>query len=91
MDNGLIKLCHESQDKNHRIQALVANIRILQNEAEAIHNGIAVIWHPEIDAEMVQSATDAKVIGIAAKNVQEAFDAWNDVKARFSESMLDKT
>jgi hypothetical protein len=91
VDNGLIKLCQESQDRNHRIKALVANIRTLQNEAEVIHNGIAVVWHPEIDAEMMQSATDAKVIGITAKNVQEAFDAWNDLKAGFFKLMLDKS
>ena len=78
LDNGLIKLCQESQDRNLRIKALAAIIRTLQNEAEVIYDGVSVVWHPEIDAEMVESATDAKVIRIVAKSVREALDAWND-------------
>lgn len=83
MNKGLIKLCKESQDRDLRIKALIANIRTVQNEAESIRDGVGVIWHPEIDAEMVQAATDAKVISIAAKSVREALDEWSDVKATF--------
>jgi hypothetical protein len=80
VNKGLIKLCKESPDRDMRIKALIGNIRIMQSEAESILDGVAVIWHPEIDAEMVQTATDAKVVRIAAKSVREALDEWHDAK-----------
>jgi hypothetical protein len=83
VNKNLIKLCRESQDRDMRIKALVANIRTMQNEAESIRDGVAVVWHPEIDAEMVQAATDAKVVRIAAKSVREALDEWDNAKTTF--------
>ena len=74
LDNGLIQLCRDSAASADRIQALGKTISILQREAETIHQGVAVIWHPEIDAEMVQQATPAKLLAIEAQNIREVLE-----------------
>lgn len=79
-DNGLSKLCQESQDREVRVRELAANIKAIQNDAEGIYQGVAVVWHPEITPEMVREATDAKVIKIAAKNIRDAKDQWEEIK-----------
>ena len=63
-----------------RVRELAANIKAIQNDAEGIYQGVAVVWHPEITPEMVREATDAKVIKIAAKNIRDAKDQWEEIK-----------
>lgn len=86
MDNGLNQVCRDFKERNRRIEALGPIIKILQNEAEDIYQGVAVIWHPEIDAEMVQAATNVKVVKITARNIRDATDQWDDAKV----TILDK-
>jgi len=80
LDNGLNRICRDFQERDGRIEALGTIIKILQNEAEAIYQGVAVIWHPEIDIEMVQAATNVKVVQIIAKNIRDAVEQWDDAK-----------
>ena len=86
LDNGIIRICRDFPERDRRIEALRATIKILQNEAEMIHQGVAVIWHPEMDAEMVQAATTSKVIRIFARNIRDAAEQWDDAKV----TILDK-
>jgi GR25 family glycosyltransferase involved in LPS biosynthesis len=81
VDKGLMKICGDFPDGVQRIEALRSVIKILQNEAEGIYQGVAVIWHPEIDVEMTQAATSARVIGIAAMTIRDAIEQWEDFKA----------
>jgi len=87
-DIGLVKICNENHDRNARTTALVAFIHNLQAEAERIQEGVVVIWHPEIDAEMVQAASDANVVRIAAKDIDEAVSRWEETKALLRETDL---
>jgi hypothetical protein len=80
LDNGLSKLCQESQNREVRVRELAANIKAIQNDAESIYQGVAIVWHPEIDVEMVREATHAKVIQITAKNIRDATDQWEEIK-----------
>jgi len=86
LDKGLIKLCRDYSDRSGRETALSKVIQTLQDDAEGIHQGVAVIWHPEIDAEMVQAATCAKVIRIMATNIRDATEQWEDAKAAILET-----
>jgi hypothetical protein len=81
LDRGLNQLCRDFSARSDRIKALAVTIRTLQNEAETIHQGVAVIWHPAIDAEMVRAATAAKVVNIAAQELRHAADRWEEMKA----------
>jgi hypothetical protein len=80
LDNGLNQICRDFPERDRRIEALGVTIKILQNEAEAIYQGVAVIWHPEFDAEMVQLATKARVVKITAKSIRDAAEQWDDAK-----------
>ncbi len=82
-DKGLISICSDFPDKESRLQALATAIRTLQNEAEAIHHGVAVIWHPEIEADMVRAATTSTVIAITSKTIREAAEQWDEIKSQF--------
>jgi hypothetical protein len=88
IDKGLIRICHDFIDRYQRIQALAKILFILQREAASIHQGVAVIWHPEIDITMVRAATSAKVIGISVRNIKDANDQWNKIKATFLKSFM---
>jgi hypothetical protein len=81
LDNGLNKLCRESNDRDVRVRELAANIKAIQNDAESIYQGVAVVWHPEIDAEMVREATTARVVEIVANSIRDAADQWEEIKA----------
>ena len=84
LDNGLIKLCEMVSDKRKKLQGLAGNIRLLQTEAEAIHGGVATIWHPDVDVGMVNRATSSTVVEIASTNVRGAIDQWDEVKCSFN-------
>jgi len=80
--NGFIdQLCRDFSERGRRIEALSYAIKLLQIEAEQIPKGVVVIWHPEIDAAMVEAATSAQVVKIAAETVRDAIDQWEDVKS----------
>jgi hypothetical protein len=80
MDNGLIQLFKNGTEPNSRIAGLATVVRVLQNEAEAIHNGVAVVWHPEIDENLTMAATNSKVIPITVNGGREALDIWEEIK-----------
>jgi hypothetical protein len=86
LDNGLTRLCRESMDRDRRNELLAATIETLQREAETIYQGVAVIWHPEVDVEWLKSATRSKVVAIAARNIKDALDQWEDLRSAFSSS-----
>lgn len=65
------------RQKRDRLKETIA---VLQREAEAIHNGVAVIWHPLIDVALVREATLSDVVIIHADNSRDAMDQWEDVK-----------
>jgi len=79
IDKGLSKLCNGSNEPGNG-ETLKDIIRVLQKEAELIHNGIAVIWHPEIDVAMVKAATSSVVIPIVVSGIREATDLWEEKK-----------
>ena len=45
-----------------------------------MHNGVAVIWHPEIDEKTVIAATKLNVISIATNGIREASELWEEMK-----------
>lgn len=61
-------------------------ISILQKEAEHIHNGVAVIWHPDCKVEQVQSATTAKVITLTKSYLRAAQETWEDIRHELAEA-----
>ncbi len=82
IDNGLLKIFRECVDPEQRIKQLKSTINLLQSEAMIIYNGIPVIWHPEITADMVRAATSAEVVEITARRVREALDQLAHAKAQ---------
>lgn len=80
IDKGLLELYKNTTDVNQRIKGLTTIIGVLQKEADVIHNGVAVIWHPEIDENMVKMSTNVQVISLAANCVREALDIWQEAK-----------
>lgn len=80
LDRGLMHICYENRDWSERVSSVADTIRVLQSEAEAIHNGVAVVWHPEIDLQLVQAASRVKVFQIKAKSVRDATDQWEEAK-----------
>ena len=73
LDNGLRRLLGEPD----RVDRLHALIELLAAEAESIPGGIPVVWHPEIDRELVAAATSRQVVEIRAAGVAEAVAAWD--------------
>lgn len=88
IDNGLINLCKEYSKPEERVTALAAVIKILQSEAETIHNGVATIWHPDIETNLVNAATIARVIEIKSKSIREALEQWEEAKDLFYKPYL---
>lgn len=86
MDFGLTNLVDKKSEKEQR-EGLVSILRVLQTEAETIHNGIAVVWHPEISEDLVKSSTDARVIPIAVKSTRQALDLWDEIKQNIGQDL----
>ncbi len=72
-DNGLINNLKAGE-------SIASTISLLQREAEVIHNGVCVIWHPDIKLEQVQAATTAKVIAIKKDDLRGAQEAWEGIR-----------
>jgi hypothetical protein len=72
LDNGLRQLMGEPD----RVSPLQALIELLAREAEAIPDGVPVIWHPEATRELVESATDRRIVEITAERADEALRLW---------------
>jgi hypothetical protein len=80
-DKSLIQIADNRLDPKTEQKALADIVSNLQREASGIHQGVAVIWHPGISGQMVQTATRARVVEISAKDVRDALDQFEDTKA----------
>lgn len=79
-DKGVVQICSECLNPESRVKRLAGFISILQREALGIHQGVAVIWHPEIDVQLVRAATREQVVEISAKDIRDALDQFEDAK-----------
>ena len=66
-DNGLIRHLRRAADE--RVSRLKEWVRVLQPEADAIHDGVVTVWHPEATIELLQEAFDCPVTLIEAETV----------------------
>lgn len=81
-DKSLVQIISSRPDPNIPSAPLLAEvISSLQREAAGIYQGVAVVWHPEINAQMVQAATHARVVRISARDTRDALDQFADAKA----------
>lgn len=80
IDRGLEQICRNLAVEKQRVEALAKTISLLQTEAEQIHQGVAVIWHPDLSLDTVRKATNAEVIQIATERTREALEIWEDAK-----------
>lgn len=88
LDKNLIRICNGQVDSDVPTTALAEVISNLQREAVGIHEGIAVIWHPRINAQMVRNATTAHVVEISANDIREALDQFADAKTNMFNRQL---
>ena len=80
-DESLVQICDGCLNPEVRAKGLADIIANLQREALGIHQGVAVIWHPKIDAQTVRAATREQVVEISAKDIRDALDQFEDAKA----------
>lgn len=83
LDKGLLQLWDGTSEIEQRIRGISKVIKVLQSEADAIHNGIAVIWHPQINEELTKAATKSEVIPINVNGAREALNLWDEIKLDF--------
>lgn len=79
VDRGLEQILEDHRDPKQRTRDLGNLITLLQTEAESLTNGVPTLWHANLDFELIQSATDARVVSIKADNSREAIDCWEDI------------
>jgi len=79
-DKGIVQICSECLNLEARVKRLAGFISILQREALGIHQGVPVIWHPQIDVQTTRAATREQVVEISAKDIRDALDQFEDAK-----------
>jgi GR25 family glycosyltransferase involved in LPS biosynthesis len=79
-DADLAQLYREGLPRPARLERLAAVVAKLQKEAQAITDGIAVVWHPGIDVRDVRAAVSATVVDLRPKSLREALEQWEDMR-----------
>lgn len=76
-DVGLCRIVQEMQSSGEKEHALRTLLRLLQREAERLPQGVAVLWHPGLEGDLVEAAAgECRVIRIAAQEPMEAQARW---------------
>jgi hypothetical protein len=74
LDNGLRELLDlPGEARTSRLSTLV---EVLADEAEQVPNGVPVVWHPAVTADLLRAATERRVVEICADRADEALAAW---------------
>jgi hypothetical protein len=68
----LVRIWQLFTDHQMRIQQLSVALKRLQIEAERRENGLAVVWHHQINSSTVREATSTQVLDIHAETVADA-------------------
>jgi hypothetical protein len=76
LNRWLKTLCQARKDVGRQAGVLRQHLDSLLAEAGTIPGGVPVIWHPEIDPELVRRVTHAKVVEIVADDAREALEQW---------------
>ena len=71
-DQGVEEAIHLKEADGDWMASMKKVVALLQREAERIPNGVAVIWHPRIDAEVLRQVTDAKVVELCEHTLRDA-------------------
>jgi len=76
IDMGLLDIFDAEHDEDTRRKKMSEWIACVSQEAEALREGVAAVWHPKATVEFLQSATDMKVVELEASTEAEALDKW---------------
>jgi hypothetical protein len=75
-DNGLRQI---AAARRGRADKMAAWVELVGREAEAIPNGVATVWHPEITADEVRAAAGGRAVAeITAASVEDAVRQFKD-------------
>jgi hypothetical protein len=72
-DNGLISIFAGPAEE--RLSGLREWIRVLQPEADAIHDGVVTVWHPDATIELLRAAYSGVVTEVNADTVYAGLEA----------------
>jgi hypothetical protein len=76
IDRGLIEIFNGPADE--RVRRMREWIQVLQPEADAIHDGVVTIWHPDATAPLLYEACFGPVIEIVADTASTALEIWEE-------------
>jgi hypothetical protein len=76
-DNGIRELFASTTDRKARSAGLRKIVHALHDEAHRITDGVVMLWHDEITADMI-GTEEIRVLEIQASSPEEAIAKWKD-------------
>jgi hypothetical protein len=74
----LKQLCDTRKDIGRQAGTFRRIVDSLMAESATISGGVPVIWHPEVDSDLLRRVTEATVVEIKADNAPEALEQWRN-------------